>query len=279
MRRLLILLAVLAAVDLAVLLTPSLSDGARLALHVALTLAGFGVMFRLRPLGMRGGVLGLFGPTGLLVAHGLAWRRQSRLPAPAVVIDPTRHETASTGARMLDGRMRHAAPETLGSLVTVLRHGNVSARRRALETVVRSFEPALSPLIAQALADGDQTIRALAAAAAARMSRNLAQRRAILSARAERGERSAQDALITLLSDHARSNVLLSDTQREQLRHDVLATLQDRPSGAARNHLLEATLAEAAWAAGDYELIDDLAHRQGQGGDAGLGWWRGAATS
>ncbi len=279
MTRLILVLFVLAAIDVTVLALPGIASGARLALHIAATIAGFVVMIRIRPLGIRGGVLGIFGPAGLLLAHALAWRRQSRLPAPVVMADPIGREPASSGARMLDGRMRHAAPETLGSLVTVSRHGSVSARRRALETVVRSFEPALSPLIARALGDGDQTIRALAAAAAARMSRNLMQRRATLAARVERGDAGAQDALIALLSDHARSNVLLSDAQRDQLRRDVLAMLQGRPSGEARNHDLETILAEAAWAAGDYELIDEIASRHREPADAGLGWWRSAALA
>ena len=279
MRRLIGLLVALAAIDVIVLALPGFSGGWRLVVHIAATIAGFVVMVRIRPLGIRGGVLGIFGPAGLLVAHALAWRRQSRLPAPVVMADPTAQESTSTGARMLDGRMRHAAPETLGSLVTVLRHGSVSARRRALETVVRSFEPALSPLIARALADGDQTIRALAAAAAARMSRNLTQRRAVLAARVERGDTVAEDALIALLSDHARANVLLSDAQRDQLRRDVMAILKERPAGDARNHKLETILAEAAWAAGDYELIDELASRHREPAANGLGWWRGTAAA
>ena len=79
MKRLILLLAALAAIDLAVLALPGIGGGVRLALHIAATIAGFVVMIRIRPLGIRGGVLGIFGPAGLLLAHALAWRRQLRL--------------------------------------------------------------------------------------------------------------------------------------------------------------------------------------------------------
>ncbi len=273
------ILAGLVVADLLAIAVPGLSPGVRLGAHVVLTLVGFAAMARRGRFGIAAATLGLVGPVGLVAAHVLAWRRRLRLSAPPEATDPGAMESPATGARMLDGRMHHAAPDALGSLVTVLRHGSVSARRRALETVVRSFEPTLSPLIARALADGDQTIRALAAAAAARMSRNLAHRRVALADRAARGDAEAGDALIALLADHARDNILLSDAQRDQLRREVVSLLHDRPPGDTRNHALEAVLAESAWAERDYEMIDALAgRRRDDSGDA-LGWWRTEARA
>ncbi|MES2338066.1 MAG: hypothetical protein V4537_08225 [Pseudomonadota bacterium] len=268
-------IAALAVADLVMLVLPGVASGVRIAVHAALALAGFAVIGRRRPVGIGTAMLGLAGPAGLLVATLVA-RRGPLILTGSVDTPASPPEHASTGARMLDGRLHHASAGKLGSLVTVLRHGSVSARRRALETVVRSFEPALSPLIARALADRDQTIRALAAAAAARVSRNLAQGRAALALRADHGDVEAGDALVTMLADHARSNVLLSDAQRDALRRDVLALLRDRPASVADDRTLETTLAEAAWAAGDFALLDDLARRGT--GDA-LAWWRSEARA
>jgi uncharacterized Ntn-hydrolase superfamily protein len=266
-------LLVLAIGDASIVAAPGLADGVRVSVHIALTIAGFAVAARRGPIGIGAGMVGLLGPVGLLLAHGLARRRRTpTLPsATAAATDGQPADAGSIGARMLDGRLHNASAEKLGSLVTVLRHGNVTARRRAVETVVRSFEPALSPLIARALADRDQTIRALAAAAAARVSRNLTQGRAALALRADRGDARAADALVAMLADHARSNVLLSDTQRAHLRRDVLALLRDRPGGAADTEALETALAEAAWSAGDFTLIDEVAER---GRATALAWWR-----
>jgi hypothetical protein len=139
----------------------------------------------------------------------------------------------------------------------------VAERRRALETVVRSFEPALSPLIALALTDSDQTIRALAAAASARVAENLVLARARLSARvADGGDPDAVTNLARLLGDHARSDVLLSDSQRLHLREDAVATMAAAGSGGADDQhadMRDALMIEAFWTAGDYDAIDWMA--------------------
>jgi hypothetical protein len=198
-------------------------------------------------------------------------------------------------ARLLDGRIRHATPETLGSLVTIMRHGNVPARRRALETVVRSFEPALSPLIALALTDRDQTIRALAAAASARVVENLASARERLSARialAAEGPdgTDAAQTLARLLADHARADVLLSDSQRIHLREDAVATIASGTpdgGGTADARDRQTMLLETFWANGDYAAIDTMvAAIETQPADASTRdmarlaqWWRAGATA
>lgn len=151
-------------------------------------------------------------------------------------------------ARMLDERICFPAADRIESLVTVLRHGRLIARRKALETTIRSFEPRLSPLIATALTDKDQTIRALAAAAAAQVSYNLTQRRADLEARIGPGENPDDSyTLAMLLSDHGCHNVLFSQSQRVQLCQKASACLLtlDRglPVGDRRHETVSAALA------------------------------------
>jgi len=219
--------------------------------------------------GFAAAMLGMMGPLGLLVALPLA-----RFVRPAAhrtddeMFGPVTGRSAQRGARlavarMLDGRVHHATPDTLSSLVTIMRHGAVAERRRALETVVRSFEPTLSPLIALALTDSDQTIRALAAAASARVAGNLVLARARLSARvADGGDPDAVTNLARLLGDHARSDVLLSDSQRLHLREDAVATMAAAGSGGADDQhadMRDALMIEAFWAAGDYDAIDWMA--------------------
>lgn len=198
-------------------------------------------------------VFGMIAPAGLLAGEWASRtlpdddRPPAPLPEPVVRSGKAQRGAKLTIARMLDGRVLHAEPDALHSLVTVMRHGQVAERRRALETVVRSFQPSLSPLIALALTDGDQTIRALAAAASARIVQNLATGRAALES-ASGPERDA--ALAAMLADHARGNVLLSDTQRAHLRSEALGLIGDDP--------LDPTRIEALWAAGDYAAIDAM---------------------
>lgn len=263
------ILGVLGLVDLGVLVIGSVPDAARLFGHLALSIAGYGVSAKIRPIGLRVAVAGIVGPLGLMFAQGLAWRRRLQLPAP---ID--RNATAglalpATAARMLDGRMHTPSPHAIGAFATVLAHGDVAARRRTLEAVVRSFRPSLSPLVVQALADPDQTIRALAAAAAARVIGNLGEQRAALTARVARGDADAEDALATLLAQHAGGNALLSDAQRRAMRQDALALMATQPQTAERHRRYDLLLAEAAWDAGNYAAIDALA----DGPSAPLDWW------
>lgn len=278
-------LIALAVVEVMILATCWMSGGAvgwGLAAHAVVSACGFGVWLRSgAATGFAAAMLGVLGPLGLLVALlvalpvALAIRRLSRITRPRSDDDmfgPVAGGSAQRGARlavarMLDGRVHHATPETLSSLVTIMRHGAVAERRRALETVVRSFEPALSPLIALALTDSDQTIRALAAAASARVAENLVLARARLAVRvADGADLEAATSLSALLADHARSDVLLSDSQRLHLREDALATIvAARSSGAENSHSgprsasCDTLMIEALWAAGDYDAIDRVA--------------------
>ncbi len=272
-------LAALALADIAVLAAGGSIGGViALPVHGALAAAGYALWLRGgRQVDFAAAILGVFGPAALLVAGWVAARIPPARRTPVPLPEPAQRggggqRGASLAvARMLDGRVLHARPDTLHSLVTVMRHGTVAERRRALETVVRSFQPALSPLIALALTDGDQTIRALAAAASARVVQNLAVARAALEANGDDAE--ARAALAALLADHARANVLLSDSQRTHLRDDALALLAPDEGHATR--------IEALWAAGDYAAIDALAGTlpgDALPGDA-LAWWRDAAAA
>ena len=266
-------LVALALVEMIVLTACSLSGlavGWALTTHAVASVSGLTLWLRSgAAAGFAAAMFGVMGPLGLLVALPLA-----RSVKPAAhrsddeMFGPVAGRSAQRGARlavarMLDGRVHHATPDTLSSLVTIMRHGAVAERRRALETVVRSFEPALSPLIALALTDSDQTIRALAAAASARVAENLVLARARLSARvADGGDPDAATNLARLLGDHARSDVLLSDSQRLHLREDAVATMAAAVSdGADERHAdtRDALMIEAFWAAGDYDAIDWMA--------------------
>jgi hypothetical protein len=271
------LVAALAVADIGVLAMGSAIGGAAtLTLHAVLSVAAYALWLRgRRSPGFAPAILGVLGPAVLLVAARIAARVPPRaVPAVPLPEPPGRSGSGHRGAslavaRMLDGRVLHAQPDTLHSLVTVMRHGNVAERRRALETVVRSFQPALSPLIALALTDGDQTIRALAAAASARVVENLGVGRAALEAKLDDPEVRA--TLAAMLADHARGNVLLSDSQRAHLRDDALALLGDDTIDPAR--------IERLWAAGDYAAIDALAPRLADGAPAepiarAAAWWQ-----
>ena len=130
--------------------------------------------------------------------------------------------------RILEDRVRYPESDEVGSLATMLRYGNLQARYRALETAVISFEPRLSPLIVMALSDEDQTIRALAAAAAAQVSQNLAQQRNELQARIAPAQHlDDRYALAMLLADHGCFNQLLPQGQRLRLCQEASRNLTD----------------------------------------------------
>jgi hypothetical protein len=256
-------LGAMAIVDLALIALATAGVAPRLCLtgHVLLAIAALVLWLRDgRMPGVAPAIAGVAGPVALLAALPLT--RLAIRGATAAEDDEPAADTPPmaplSGKRMLDGRVHHSAPEDLGSLVTILHHGSVADRRVALETAVRAFRPALSPLLAIALTDGDQTIRALAAAAAARIAQNLATTRAALEARGD--DTSAAWTLAALLAEHARDNVLLSDSQRAHLRDDALAIVARLPTPAPNVHagLHDAALAEALWAAGDYDGIDRL---------------------
>ena len=255
-----------------------LAIGWALAAHAVVAMLGFALWLRRGDdAGFAATVLGVLGPIGILATLPFA-RVSLALPQRSddQMFGPRAQHSAHRGAglkvaRMLDGRVHHATPDTVSSLVTIMRHGDVAARRRALETVVRSFEPALSPLIALALTDGDQTIRALAAAASARVAENLVLARARLTARiADGSDPEAAATLSALLADHARADVLLSDSQRTHLREDAVALM---PATAPANQTIRI---EALWAAGDYAAIDRITQA---GDDAVTNWWPAEAAA
>lgn len=279
-------LAILDLGWIALSLQSGMGVAAALLGHAVLTLATCAIWLRSDPHGgFAVAVLGLAGPIGIMagqVIGRIADRRADRLP-----IDPTkgwerrsirRQGAAREMARLLDGRIHYPAPEGIDSLVAILRHGPVSARRRALETVVRAFEPGLSPLVVRMLDDPDQTIRALAAAASARITQNLIEQRAVLQAKVAAGDDGAAETLGRLLAEHGRANRLLSDTQRQHLREDAANLLK------ARGMTVEAAEldVEAAWAARDYATIDRIHAAAPKGEDAQddamAGWWRAEAA-
>lgn len=275
MRRAVVALAV---ADLVILACAPFAPGAPLLVgHAACSIVALCLRLRDgRALRFSAVVGGMIAPAAMLIGEWASRtlpdddRSPAPLPEPVVRTGRAQRGAGLTVARMLDGRVLYPEPDTLHSLVTIMRHGRVAERRRALETVVRSFEPALSPLIALALTDGDQTIRALAAAASARVVQNLATGRAALEA----ATGPARDAaLAAMLADHARGNVLLSDTQRANLRDEALGLVGDDP--------LDPTRIEALWAAGDYAAIDAIMDalppidRPGNPFAVATRWWQG----
>jgi hypothetical protein len=168
-----------------------------------------------------------FGPLGILLCLLLSpLGRSSKSKRQIVFRDTNIRKNRSMNnvspierlGRILDERVRYPDSDEIGSLATMLRYGNLQARYRALETAVISFEPRLSPLIAMALSDDDQTIRALAAAAAAQVSSNLALQRKELQARIALSQNlDDRYALTMLLADHGCFNQLLPRAQRLRL--------------------------------------------------------------
>lgn len=268
----LVALAILDAAVLAGCLL-GLPVGWVLLVHAALTISGLAIWLRGGGEGFVPAIFGLLGPLPILLAVPIDRAFRQRRPVAFELPFEAAGQAARTGAdlkvaRMLDGRVLHADAETLYSLVTIMRHGDVAARRQALETVVRSFQPALSPLIALALTDPDQTIRALAAAAAARVGQNLTLARTALESHAI-DDPAASATLAALLADHARGDVLLSDSQRAHLRDDAVTILRATPGETD-----ETTLLEALWAAGDYAAMDRLAGSMTGDTHPVATWWR-----
>lgn len=257
--------------------------GAALFGHALLCALTYDLWLRSDPHGgFAAAILGVAGPIGLVLGQMIGrgsergWARMSASDHHARVFGRPaanpRRGAAREMARLLDGRVYFPVSERLDSLVAILRHAPVAERRRALETVVRSFEPGLSPLVAQVLNDPDQTIRALAAAASARIVHNLGEHRAALEARIARGDAAAVPALGRLLAEHGRANILLSDMQRAALREEAVLLL-------ARGDLVgeaERLAIEMAWDGRDYDAIDRIAARVPE--DADAAWWRTEAA-
>lgn len=199
--------------------------------------------------GMALGPAGMIG--GIFMASVWVWPGAAR-KSGAVSDDPKPAPASGAGAmvaRLLDGRVRHPDPDGLGSLITILRHGTVDERRGALETAVRNFDPRLSPVVTRALTDDDQTIRALAAAAATRIAQRLAEERAAYAQAQATGDRENATRTGALLWDHSRFDILLSQTQRDQIARDVSGEDADRQQIMTLND---------RWKAHDYAAIDRI---------------------
>lgn len=200
--------------------------------HIVLTLAALIVWFRHQSSSETYGIpvltLGAaFGPCGMVLfslARPMVWSAKGKGRAGSATPTPPRRPARQSDnparalARMLEGRISFPDAVRIESFNTTLRFGELVARRKALEAVVRSFEPKLSPLIAIALTDRDQTIRALAAAASAQISSDVAQKVSDLESMAS--QRSSPREMFSLalsLADHGSNNVLLPQTQRTHL--------------------------------------------------------------
>ncbi|MCW1381897.1 hypothetical protein OLX02_03590 [Novosphingobium sp. KCTC 2891] len=206
-------------------------------LHTALTLAALASLRRRsEPRGWNGLALPLgavLGPPAILAL--LLIRPWSRPRSRADRTDigargntgADRRKTPSTEltiARLLDERISFPRHDKVESLASILKHGPLDSRCRALQTVVRSFEPRLTPLVAMALADPDQTVRALAAATSAQISANLSDRIARAEAEPTPDIHDQYDFAM-LLFEHGCNNVLLSQSQRSMLRNKARSRL------------------------------------------------------
>ncbi|AJR25567.1 MULTISPECIES: hypothetical protein [Sphingobium] len=260
------LLILFSAADLFLLFTGlAVGEGSILwfaPIHLALSCAALLVMMKgLDGLGVRQRfalpIGAAIGPAGMLVCLILAPlvrpSRRKRQIAYRDVRTGKRRDVNDLSpverlGRILDDRVRYPESDEIGSLATMLRYGNLQARYRALETAVISFEPRLSPLIVMALSDEDQTIRALAAAAAAQVSYNLAQQRSELQARIAPAQHlDDRYALAMLLADHGCFNQLLPQGQRLRLCQDANRKLDEiaglLKSGDIRRRSLQAARA------------------------------------
>lgn len=180
--------------------------GLAFPLGVLLGVPGIVVFLRVRPWGRR---------LPRRIAHSTV-RRKNVARRMADEQDAT--------ARLLDGRVSIPEADNVESLRAILRNGPLERRCAALQAVVRSFEPALTPLVAIALSDPDQTVRALAAATSAQVSANLAERIAHMEAQASPNLDERYDFAMLLL-EHGCRNVLLSQSQAANLRDNARARL------------------------------------------------------
>ena len=168
-----------------------------------------------------------FGPVGILavaVAKPFEWTRRRRRKLSHIVLKDGAREvqplnaTASMLTRTLDDRVSYPEPDQLASLRSTLRYGDLASRHKALQAVVRSFEPQLSPLIALALTDSDQTLRALAAAASAQINYEVAGKFNEMETKVSQ-QLGVEETLpvVMAIASHGLHNILLSGSQRLRL--------------------------------------------------------------
>ncbi|TVV71385.1 hypothetical protein [Sphingomonas solaris] len=244
----LLLVAVAHLATIGLLLAGWLPVAAGVVLHTLLTLAAIQLVAR-SAVSIAAMAAAPLGPAAMLVAYAVALHsRRLRPTAPAVLAAHTGRGPANDRRltdRIEDDRLRSPDAGKLVNFADALRHGDVALRQSVVSVVVRNFVPALSPLIAIALTDADQAIRTQAAAAVAEIDQDLARRRTDLVDQAAANPAVA-DALLTLLHDHAESNVLLSPASRRAIALDAAAygamMLEAIPPGrrdrlpAARRH-------------------------------------------
>ena len=229
-------IGLLAGIDLALLATVELQSGLPGAwftiIHVGLTLFALLLWRRSRsgrgstgiPAFIAGAALGPVGILAFCFVRYWNWRprwagKRKVLPGEPATLGMTQaNSPIRTMARMLDGRVSYPSADGVESLATTLQYGSLASRRRALEAIVRSFEPRLSPLIALALTDKDQTIRSLAAAASAQISNEVTQRWTDLASKIAR-DADIDDTFgpAMNLAGHGCFNVLLPESQRALL--------------------------------------------------------------
>lgn len=204
--------------------------------HLFTTLAAIGILIGKRrsfdgPDAVSALIACSLGPVGCLAFLLLAplagrWQgwRQARSDDDDEPAEEENTGTIHLGASeaLLEGRLSLATAAKVGSLISVLRYGDVDDRMRAVEIAVRSFEPRLSPIVAAALLDPDQTVRALAAAASTQIAKNCDKTRVRLERRLRQaGAREDPTELMTFLRSHGADNVLLSAAARRQMVADA----------------------------------------------------------
>jgi len=167
-----------------------------------------------------------------------AWIANRLRPAPkprALVRDrrgPTPGQAADRRLtdRIADDRLHSPEADRMLHFTDLLRHGDVALRQRVVTTVVRNFDPRLSPLIVMALTDADQSLRTQAAAAVAEIEQALSRARTALEG--QPGRRAAWD-LTGLLAEHVLHNRLLSEPNRRGMCAAAIAVL-DRLTATLR---------------------------------------------
>lgn len=169
-----------------------------------------------------------FGPVAMLIAFAVARARVEAMRAggatPARMSHLTLMPPRGSGRRLVDriAEDQVALPTSamLGSLHDMLRYGDIAGRQSAIATVVTNFEPRLSSIIARALTDPEQSVRAQAAAAATEITASLHKTRKAMA------QGDDPRSFAAYLVEQGRHNVLLSDGMRRQLLEQAASLLR-----------------------------------------------------
>lgn len=162
------------------------------------------------------------------------------------------HESMRLVRQLFDGRLYHPAPQTMGSLLTMIKLGSVSERIGALSAVVRNFDARLTVIVVHALNDPDQTVRALAAATAAQVAQTVARDRDRLKSESSQDRLEAAERL----SAHAQHNALITDASRATILQEIRAIPE--ATGRVVRALLRPFEVEEAWRERAYSKIDHI---------------------